>query len=138
MLAGSIEVCAAGFVILQVGGGGLTEGNVVDVVTTVFTGVARGKDVAEGDVVAVARVGTEVDHMALRGGCVAAVVESCDGDKGRVVADIGEYTNLELVLGLGLADIEFHLESVDIGDDSGQGIEASFVEDEAVVAAMGA
>ena len=108
---------------------------VVDVVAAVLARIAGGKDVAEGNVATIAGVAGKADGDMF--GCGTAVVDGGDGYKSAGIAEVGHYTDLELVFSHGLFDVHAELKGAYIAIDSRHGIEAPFVEDEAVVAAVG-
>ena len=116
--------------------GGGAEVDVVDIVAAVVARLPRSQDVAESDVVSGAGVGGEVDCAEHEGGG-GGVVESGDRGEGAGVVDVGHHTDLQLVLGLCLLEVETQLQRVDIACVARHGIDAAFVEDEAVVAAVG-
>ena len=117
------------------GGACQAEGDVVDVVAAVVSGVVRSQDVAEGDVVAAAGVVGEVDGVVHRKGG-AGVVDEGHGDKGVRVGEVAHHAHLQLVLGLCLLDVDAQLEGAYVAVVGGHGIDASLVEEEAVVAAV--
>ena len=81
-------------------------------------------------------VGLKSDRLQRRGRS-AGVIESCHRDERRGIVEVAHNTYLQLVFGSGLFEVELQLESVDITVEFGHGIDAAFVEYEAVVAAVG-
>ena len=67
----------------------------------------------------------------------AGVVDSGHGYKCAGIVEVGHNTYLQLVFVLGLTDIEAQLQSVEVHVDARHSVDATLVEDEAVVATVG-